>query len=556
MADTVNLSKIKREKLLSKIELLKEQLNDEDMIATLNEVETELTKKKYGLVWEEHSEEVDEQMKFNIPIFVEDKDKEIISDKSLPFNFLLEGDNLHSLKLLEKTHKGQIDFIYIDPPYNTKNKEFIYDDSRVGDDDAYKHSKWLSFMRKRLVLARELLSCKGCIFISIDQNEFAQLKLLCDDIFDEKNFIGVLIWRKKYGGGQTDEFFVTEHEYVFGYRKTADFKWLDKILEADINDYKYQDNIGKYSITKLEKWGSSAHKEDRPTMFFSIKDPDGNDFFPVAPDGKDGRWRVGKERLNYLIKNNGIHWVKDSKNKRWIPYEKNYYKDSKGKLIKARSILYDLAETGTATKLLTNIFNEKDIFQNPKPIELVQFLLKHTRSYNVLDFFAGSGSTAQAVLELNKEDGGNRKYILCTNNENDICERVTYQRCKTVITGKRNDGSKYSEGISSNLKYYKTSFIPKSKDGTLSDKLLHSITELIKLEHHCEIDNHTIMVVFNDNEMDEIVKEDLSECKKIFISNEVFLTNEQEKILDNYGIEVINIPEYYFAEELREVDEL
>ncbi len=556
MADTVNLSKIKREKLLSKIELLKQQLNDEDMIATLNEVETELTKKKYGLVWEEHSEEVDEKMKSNIPIFVEDKDKEIISDKSLPFNFLLEGDNLHSLKLLEKTHKGQIDFIYIDPPYNTKNKEFIYDDSRVGDDDAYKHSKWLSFMRKRLILARELLSCKGCIFISIDQNEFAQLKLLCDDIFDEKNFIGVLIWRKKYGGGQTDEFFVTEHEYVFGYRKTSDFKWFDKILEADINDYKYQDNIGEYSITKLEKWGSSAHKEDRPTMFFSIKDPDGNDFFPVAPDGKDGRWRVGKERLNYLIKNNGIHWIKDSKNKRWIPYEKNYYKDSKGKLIKARSILYDLAETGTATKLLTNIFNEKDVFQNPKPIELVQFLLKHTRSYNVLDFFAGSGTTAQAVLELNKEDGGNRKYILCTNNENDICERVTYQRCKTVITGKRNDGSKYSEGISSNLKYYKTSFIPKSKDGTLSDKLLHSITELIKLEHHCEIDNHTIMVVFNDNEMDEIVKEDLSECRKIFISNEVFLTNEQEKILDNYGIEVINIPEYYFAEELREVDEL
>ena len=556
MADTVNLSKIKREKLLSKIELLKQQLNDEDMIATLNEVETELTKKKYGLVWEEHSEEVDEKMKSNIPIFVEDKDKEIISDKSLPFNFLLEGDNLHSLKLLEKTHKGQIDFIYIDPPYNTKNKEFIYDDSRVGDDDAYKHSKWLSFMRKRLILARELLSCKGCIFISIDQNEFAQLKLLCDDIFDEKNFIGVLIWRKKYGGGQTDEFFVTEHEYVFGYRKTSDFKWFDKILEADINDYKYQDNIGEYSITKLEKWGSSAHKEDRPTMFFSIKDPDGNDFFPVAPDGKDGRWRVGKERLNYLIKNNGIHWIKDSKNKRWIPYEKNYYKDSKGKLIKARSILYDLAETGTATKLLTNIFNEKDVFQNPKPIELVQFLLKHTRSYNVLDFFAGSGTTAQAVLELNKEDGGNRKYILCTNNENDICERVTYQRCKTVITGKRNDGSKYSEGISSNLKYYKTSFIPKSKDGTLSDKLLHSITELIKLEHHCEIDNHTIMVVFNDNKMDEIVKEDLSECRKIFISNEVFLTNEQEKILDNYGIEVINIPEYYFAEELREVDEL
>lgn len=556
MAETINLSKVKREKLLSKLELLKQQIDDEDMIATLNEVETELTKKKYGLVWEEHSEEVDEQMKSNIPIFIEDKDNEIVSDETLPFNFLLEGDNLHSLKLLEKTHKGKIDFIYIDPPYNTKNKEFIYNDSRIGDDDAYKHSKWLSFMLKRLILARELLSCKGCIFISIDQNEFAQLKLLCDDVFDEKNFIGVLIWRKKYGGGQTDEFFVTEHEYVLGYRKTADFKWIDRTLEADINDYKYQDNIGRYSITKLEKWGSSAHKEDRPTMYFPIKDPDGNDFFPIAPDGKDGRWRVGKERLNRLIKNNGIHWVKDSKIKRWIPYEKNYYKDSKGKLVKARSILYDLAETGTATKLLTSIFNEKDIFQNPKPIELIQFLLKHTKSHIILDFFAGSGTTAQAVLELNKKDGGNRKYILCTDNENNICEKVTYQRCKTVITGKRKDGSEYSNGILSNLKYYKTSFIPKREDGTLNEKLLHSIAELIKLEYHCEIDNHIIRVAFNDNQIDEIIKEDLSECKKIFISNEVFLTNEQEKILENYGVEIIDIPEYYFAEELREVDEI
>ena len=128
MAETINLSKVKREKLLSKLELLKQQIDDEDIIATLNEVETELTKKKYGLVWEEHSEEVDEQMKSNIPIFIEDKDKEIISDETLPFNFLLEGDNLHSLKLLEKTHKGKIDIIYIDPPYNTLQNDFMYDD--------------------------------------------------------------------------------------------------------------------------------------------------------------------------------------------------------------------------------------------------------------------------------------------------------------------------------------------------------------------------------------------------------------------------------------------
>ena len=189
MAETINLSKVKREKLLSKIELLKQQIDDEDMIATLNEVETELTKKKYGLVWEEHSEKVDEQMKNNIPIFVEDKDKEIISDKSLPFNFLLEGDNLHSLKLLEKTHKGKINVIYIDPPYNTENKDFVYDDRKIGIDDAYRHSMWISFMNRRLQIAYRLLTDQGVIFISIDNNEYANLKLLCDQIFGENNFV-------------------------------------------------------------------------------------------------------------------------------------------------------------------------------------------------------------------------------------------------------------------------------------------------------------------------------------------------------------------------------
>lgn len=183
--------------------------------------------------------------------------------------------------------------------------------------------------------------------------------MLCDDIFGENNFIGTLIWRKKYGGGQTDEFFVTEHEYIFGYRKSKDFKWLDKNLEANEKDYKYKDAKGNYSITKLEKWGSSSHREDRPTMYFSIKDPDNNDLYPIAPDGKDGRWRVGKSRLQSLIENDEIHWVKDLKNNRWIPYEKNYLENSKGKLLKSRSIIYDLAETGTATKLLTNIFDEK-----------------------------------------------------------------------------------------------------------------------------------------------------------------------------------------------------
>lgn len=378
-----NLSQIKRKRMLEYLDKIKEEhKNDDEMLIALGEIENELNSKKYGLVWEEHEEKVDVQMRTHIPVFTEVKEREISAAPDKPYNFLLEGDNLHSLYLLEKTHKGMIDLIYIDPPYNTGNKDFIYDDSFVDNADGFRHSKWLSFMASRLGIAKNLLSSEGAIFISIDSNEYAQLKMLCDDVFDESNYIGTLIWRKKTGGGQTDDFFVTEHEYVLGYRKSPEFKWIEYQDEANIEDFKYSDSKGRYTIVKLEKWGSSAHKEDRPTMYFPIIDPDGNDLFPIAPDGKDGRWRVGADRLNRLIANEQIHWNKDKKTDRWIPYEKVYYDKSKGKLLKSRSILYDLAETGTATKLLTNIFQQKDIFNNPKPVELLRFLLLHIQPRN------------------------------------------------------------------------------------------------------------------------------------------------------------------------------
>ena len=188
---STNLSQQKRDSLIETLEFLKERNTDIEIKAKLTEIEKELKSKKYGLIWEEHEEKVDEELKKNIPVFREIEEKEICSDKNNNINFLLEGDNLHSLYLLEKTHKSKIDFIYIDPPYNTENKEFIYDDKRIGIDDGYRHSKWISFMAKRLNVARKLLSNDGVIFISIDKNEFAQLKLLCDDIFGEKNMVEV-----------------------------------------------------------------------------------------------------------------------------------------------------------------------------------------------------------------------------------------------------------------------------------------------------------------------------------------------------------------------------
>lgn len=551
-----NLSQIKRKRMLEFLDKIKEEhKNDDEMLIALGEIENELNSKKYGLVWEEHEEKVDIQMQTHIPVFTEVKEREISAAPEQPYNFLLEGDNLHSLYLLEKTHKGAIDLIYIDPPYNTGNKDFVYDDSFVDSTDGFRHSKWLSFMASRLNIAKNLLSKQGSIFISIDSNEYAQLKMLCDDIFDESNYIGTLIWRKKTGGGQTDDFFVTEHEYVLGYRKSPEFKWIEYQDEANIEDFKYSDSKGRYTIVKLEKWGSSAHKEDRPTMYFPIIDPDGNDLFPIAPDGKDGRWRVGADRLNRLIVNDQVHWNKDKKTNRWIPYEKVYYDKSKGKLLKSRSILYDLAETGTATKLLTSIFQQKDIFNNPKPVELLRFLLLHTQPKIVLDFFAGSGTTAQAVMEANLEDNNNSKFILCTNNENQICDNVTYPRVKTVITGKRADGSTYSDGIPANLKYYRTDFVARDEE-FLSDALLDHIAEMIQLEHGVKIDGSGYRMIMSDEEVDSLFNhaDGLSKIKALYISKNVLLTTEQREKLSNTEIHII--PDDYFLFELREEAQL
>ena len=170
--ETSNLSKNRRDKMLKTINEIKKNIVDEETLTNLSMIENELTKKKYGLIWEEHEERVDKELETQIPTFEEVKDKQIISNSNEKFNFLLEGDNLHSLYLLEKTHQSKIDVIYIDPPYNTNNKDFIYNDEMIGNDDGYRHSKWLSFMNRRLIIASKLLSKRGFIFISIDDNEY------------------------------------------------------------------------------------------------------------------------------------------------------------------------------------------------------------------------------------------------------------------------------------------------------------------------------------------------------------------------------------------------
>jgi len=453
---------------------LHEKSKDE-LIGIINDLRK---RKKFGLVWEDKPEQIIEGCTNKLPVIQEVEDQAIELAEDAPTNIILEGDNYHALQVLSYTHGEKVDAIYIDPPYNRGKSDFVYNDYYVDKEDAFRHSKWLSFMEKRLKSAKNLMRDTGAIFISIDENEQAHLVMLCNEIFGENNYLGTLIWRKKSGGGQTDTFFVTEHEYVLAYRKTDAFSWVDKYRAQPLKPYS-RDKTGEFTIIKLAKWGSEARRKDRPTMYFPITDPDGNAYYPIAPDGSDGRWRVGLSRMEDLVKNDLIFWKKNDEH--WVPYEKNYLEHDKGKLNKARSILYDIGETGTGTKLLTNIFGKKDIFQNPKPIELIAFFLTHIEKCDiVLDFFAGSGTTGHAVLELNKEDGGNRQFILCTNNENNIAEEVTYPRIKNVIEGYAD-----VEGIPANLRYFKTEFVER---GNTTDQtrvaLVERATDMIRIREN------------------------------------------------------------------------
>ena len=271
--ETTNLSKIRRDKMLNTISEIKKTITDEKTLTNLSMIENELTKKKYGLIWEEHEERVDKELETQIPTFEEIKDKEIVSNPNEKFNFLLEGDNLHSLYLLEKTHKEKIDVIYIDPPYNTGSKDFIYNDKIIDDEDGYKHSKWLSFMSKRLQMAQRLLSNTGVIFISIDDNEVAQLKLLCDTIFNEINRISIHHVQVRYAE-----------------KSLADGKSVKPVMEYVLV---YAKDINKFKLNlPKEKYTDASFLYEIEELGSGIMVKDGNVTMQVF---KPGEWQIKKQ---------------------------------------------------------------------------------------------------------------------------------------------------------------------------------------------------------------------------------------------------------------------
>jgi adenine-specific DNA-methyltransferase len=581
--ETTNLSKIRRDKMLNTISEIKKTITDEKTLTNLSMIENELTKKKYGLIWEEHEERVDKELETQIPTFEEIKDKEIVSNPNEKFNFLLEGDNLHSLYLLEKTHKEKIDVIYIDPPYNTGSKDFIYNDKIIDDEDGYKHSKWLSFMSKRLQMAQRLLSNTGVIFISIDDNEVAQLKLLCDTIFNEINRISIHHVQVRYAE-----------------KSLADGKSVKPVMEYVLV---YAKDINKFKLNlPKEKYTDASFLYEIEELGSGIMVKDGNVTMQVF---KPGEWQIKKqnESSQNLLKETWVSGTIYSKMsygqvvKKYI--EPRYNSDGLGCLYKVigrgddglgyRYYVGPSKKGSTRCKMysgmplsrieeiksnggsfrevpISNLINYAADFGNirhegnmtfnsgKKPVKMLKELINYHTNKNavVLDFFAGSGSTAQAVLELNKEDNGNRQFILCTNNENNICEEITYKRIKNVITGY----GKYNP-LKSNLKYYRCTYVPRinTEAEDLHNNLLINIKNLIQLENGIEIDDNKIRVYLNEDELDRFStnEKELEICEKIYISSDILLTSEQENIFENNNIEVYIIPEYYFEDEIMEV---
>ena len=442
-----------------------------------------LEKEGYGLKWEDKPEAVADLCDTQLPVLKEDKAKELISDPNLPTNYIIEGDNYHSLFTLNFTHKKQIDVIYIDPPYNTgKKNEWKYNDHWIDENDTYRHSKWLSFMNKRLRLAKQLLKDEGVIFISIDDNEVAQLKLLCDKIFREHNILNFGIVNKS--SEIATNYTIKKHEYILSYCKNLTKLSFDSVPKYTISRGTVGNENQTMPVIEFPK-GLNCYNIKDGIYKTTRKVDGGNENIEnldpiIVKNGKlaqnvrlKARWRSSNDMRNFFKNNceptkakiNGIIEEIYFENDKFNPQIK------KNTFEKLSSLYLDYKR---GSKDLENL-DLKGKFENPKQVEFIKYLLKLTTKKDslILDFFAGSGTTAQAVMELN-EDGCNRKFILCTNNENNICTEVTYPRVKKVIEGYSN-----KEGIPANVKYFTQTFVNQVTSDKDKRELVNRSTELL-----------------------------------------------------------------------------
>lgn len=473
-------------------------------------------KKTYGLVWENSTEDAFEQLKTQLPILREVKDRQIVNDtetKHYPNHILIEGENLQALVALTYTHAGMIDVIYIDPPYNTGNKDFVYNDSFVDTEDTYRHSKWLSFMEKRLKIAKTLLSEKGVIFISIDDNEQANVELLCNEVFGEKNRISKLPRITKSSGKTTDKI-AQNHDYILFYAKNID-QVIVTGLPHDDEGFRYSDEYetsrGRYKLNQTLDYDSLSYSDglDYPITIEGITLYPGGSYekFLERKAGNhrraDWAWRWSPDLYDFGLKN-GFVVLKKSKNGYRI-YTKTYQyasivKDSdeykvdykeRTKPIQSIDFIDNIFSNDNAKKELGKLFNPIP-FDYPKPTSIMNMLLRIIpHSSTILDFFAGSGTTMHATMQLNKEDGGHRQCILVTNNENNICEEVTYERNKRVIEGYTKPNGEFVEGLKdNNLRYYKIDFKERKQSHQSNRELFHEMKDLLCIKEDIYQEQH------------------------------------------------------------------
>ncbi|KKP32348.1 MAG: hypothetical protein UR22_C0013G0020 [Parcubacteria group bacterium GW2011_GWC2_32_10] len=447
-------------------------------------------KKKYGLVWEEKPEEVVEMCKAKLPVLKEVKSKEIITDKDKPMNLLIEGDNYHALSVLNYTHKGKIDLIYIDPPYNTGAKDWLYNNSFIDNEDPFRHSKWLSFMHSRLKLAKNLLSQNGILAVAIDHYELFSLGLMVDEIFGEDNRLAIVTVVHKAEGRQFVKGFNPTCEYVLFYAKdktkcTVNMVPLDSGVQASFD---LEDEYGKYRLENNIRLGggSVSLRVNNPTSWYPIyvskdckiisleKHSGSISVYPITKKGEERTWNTSKGTFQTNLENG--QFVAKNEDGCYVIYRKYREKQS----IKTHWIKPQYNATRYGTQLLNSILGS-NTFNFPKSLFAIIDILKIATSpkSTVLDFFAGSGTTGHAVFEMNKEDEGQRQFILCTNNENKICEEVTYPRIEKVIKGYKNTKIENIAGLGGNLKYFKTELVDAESNDRNKIKLTKEVTEML-----------------------------------------------------------------------------
>ena len=601
-----NLTKQKRDQMIAFLEELKKEHSDDTSVRAFNEIVNHLNDKKFGIVFEEHTEEVDEKLVDYIPVFSEDENRKILKDKEQKWNFLIEGDNLQSLYLLEKTHFGKIDCIYIDPPYNTGAKTWKYNNDYVDKRDTYRHSKWLSMMSVRMSIAKKLLKEDGFFICAIDENELATTLLLIEDVFGENYKSDCITVVHNPRGIQGDNFSYINEYAIFTYRKGLKAITTRELSEEEID------------WSPLRNWGDESERHDAANCFYPIYVKDGKIVGFGDDVTSDDSFHPNKNEYDIEI------------GKDFTPY-RTVWNDKK----------YDANEYGT--QLIKSMIPNCD-FSFPKSIytvyECLYAVTKDKPDAIILDYFAGSGTTGHATLMMNKLLGGNRHFILCTNNdvgekkekeykkkygeidsESDkwidwkekygIASSVTYPRIKSTIEGfkhkkdfktsllekkltasslsridtvlaqieeiKEREKNNYTdikvvvedntvkllgivkkakeiEGIPSNLKYYKCDWTERHpEDYFLSNALCLHIKEMIELQNAIEINECKNLLLLNKSDIEKAMKLKKEQIESIWLNQSIIVGKEEMKFLNEVGFKYI--PREFFGQELKEAAE-